>query len=69
MRRRAASGANARAVREFGQALRSGPFLVALAISLIAHLLLFVVIGPGGAGGGGGERRIPLMRVRLLPPP
>jgi len=65
----AASGVSARAVREFGLALLSGPFRVALVLSLIAHLVLMIVIGPRGEGReGGGERRIPLMRVRLLAP-
>jgi hypothetical protein len=56
-------------VREFGLALRSGPFRVALVVSLIVHLALLAFIGRGGLGrGGASERRIPLMRVRLLPP-
>ena len=63
------SGVNVRALREFGLALRSGPFRVALVLSLIVHLVLMVVIGRGGQGReGGNDRRIPLMRVRLLPP-
>jgi protein TonB len=57
----------ARAVRDLGLALRSGPFRVALAISLIVHLVLLVVISWGGRSGGS-ERRIPLMRVRILSP-
>lgn len=64
-----ASGVSARAVREFGLALRSGPFRVAFVLSLIVHLVLIVVLGRGVAERASGfERRIPLMRVRLLPP-
>jgi protein TonB len=64
-----ASGVNVRTLLEFGLALRSGPFRVALVLSLIVHLVLFVVIGWGRLGReGGSERRIPLMRVRLLLP-
>jgi periplasmic protein TonB len=56
-------------MREFGLALRSGPFRVALVISLVVHLVLLVVVGWGGLGREGKkERRIPLMRVRLLSP-
>ena len=63
------SGVSVRALREFGLALRSGPFRVALVLSLIVHLVLLVVFGWGRLGReGGSERRIPLMRVRLLPP-
>lgn len=66
---RATFGESARAVRELGQAFQSGPFRVALVVSLIVHLALLVFLSWGGVGReGGGERRIPLMRVRLLPP-
>lgn len=69
MNRVTKSGANARAVRDFSLALRSGPFRVALVLSLIVHLVLLAVLGWGGLGRpGGSERRIPLMRVRLLAP-
>lgn len=64
------SGEGARAVRELGQALHSGPFRVALVLSLIVHLVLLAVLGWGGPGREGqGERRIRLMRVQLLRPP
>jgi hypothetical protein len=52
-----------------GLALRSGPFRVALVLSLIVHLVLLVVIGWGRLEHEvGSGRRIPLMRVRLLSP-
>ena len=61
------SGVSVRALREFGLALRSGPFRVALVLSLIVHLVLLVVFGWGRLGReGGSDRSIPLMRVRLL---
>jgi len=60
---------NVRALREFGLALRSGPFRVAFVLSLIVHLALLLVFGWGRLGrADGSERRIPLMRVRLLSP-
>ncbi|MHB8837120.1 MAG: energy transducer TonB [Candidatus Methylomirabilia bacterium] len=69
MSRAAKSGVSVRALRDFGLALRSGPFRVAFVISLIVHLALLAVFGWGKLGReGGGERRIPLMRVRLLSP-
>ena len=63
-------GASVRAIRELGLALRSGPFRVALVLSLIVHLLLLAVVGRWGGAGRerGSGRRIPLMRVRLLAP-
>lgn len=63
-------GESVRAIRELGLALRSGPFRVALVLSLIVHLLLLAVIGRWGGAGRerGGGRSIPLMRVRLLAP-
>ena len=67
MRRRVTSGAGARALQEFALALRSGPFRVALVLSLLAHLVLLGLVGWGRPERGAG-RKIPLMRVRLLPP-
>jgi protein TonB len=65
----AKSGVSVRALREFGLALRSGPFRVAFVLSLIVHLVLLIVFSWGRLGGESvGERRIPLMRVRLIPP-
>ncbi len=58
---------SARAAQDFALALRSGPFRVALLLSLIVHLVLLVVVGRGGAGGEiRGHQSIPLMRVRLI---
>lgn len=58
-----------RAIRELGIALRSGPFRIALVLSLILHLLLLAAIGWRWSGHDGAmHRRIPLMRVRILPP-
>ncbi len=69
MSRVATSGVSVRALRDFGLALRSGPFRVALVLSLIVHLALLIVFSWGRLGReSGGDRRIPLMRVRLLPP-
>jgi len=63
------SGVSVRTLREFGLAMRSGPFRVALVLSLVVHLVLLVVFGWGRLGReGGSDRRIPLMRVRLLSP-
>ncbi len=64
---RTTSGDGARAVRELGQALQSGPFRVALVLSLIVHLSLLALWGWGGQERErGGARGVPLMRVRLL---
>lgn len=57
-------------MRELGQALHSGPFRVALLLSLIVHLVLLVFLGRGGLGREDrDEKRIRLMRVQLLRPP
>lgn len=60
-------GVGARTVRELGLALRSGPFRVALVLSVILHVVFLVAIRRGVPEHGEGGR-IPLMRVRLLRP-
>lgn len=63
MSRPAPFGAGARAVLgELALLARSGPFRVALVLSLLLHLALLVV--PGGRGRD--EQGAPRMRVRLV---
>lgn len=70
MSRVATSGVSVRALRDFGLALRCGPFRVAIVLSLLVHLTLLIVFSWGRLGRESeGERRIPLMRVRLIAPP
>lgn len=59
------SGQSARAVRELGLALHSGPFRIALLVSALLHLMLFAVIHWGGTRQEE-KRAVPLMRVRIL---
>ena len=69
MSRALSSGAGARAVlRELGSLVRSGPFRIAVVVSLLLHLALLVF--SGGWGRVEGARSVALMRVRLvhLPP-
>ena len=60
---------SARVVRDFCLAVRGGPFRVALALSLVGHLVLLAVFGRAGLGvANWGDRNNPVMHVRLLPP-
>jgi hypothetical protein len=70
VRRAAASAAGLRpALRELGLLARSGPFRVALVLSLLLHLALLYFVGWRGPGRAG-EPPVPQMRVHLilLPP-